>query len=64
MIDLLEGEFDLAIRTNVPADSSLMVRRLADWRLVRLAHRAWEPKFRRTETQYGVWLSIGQIVGR
>jgi DNA-binding transcriptional LysR family regulator len=34
MIDLLEEEFDLAIRPNVPADSSLMVRRLADWRYV------------------------------
>ena len=34
MIDLLEEEFDLAIRINVPADSSLMVRRLADWRHV------------------------------
>jgi DNA-binding transcriptional LysR family regulator len=34
MIDLLEEEFDLAIRTNVPPDSSLMVRRLANWRLV------------------------------
>src|SRR6202020_166313 len=32
MIDLLEEEFDLAIRLNVPPDSSLMVRRLADWR--------------------------------
>jgi DNA-binding transcriptional LysR family regulator len=29
MIDLLEEEFDLAIRLNVPPDSSLMVRRLA-----------------------------------
>jgi DNA-binding transcriptional LysR family regulator len=34
MIDLLEEEFDLAIRPFVPADSSLMVRRLADWRPV------------------------------
>jgi DNA-binding transcriptional LysR family regulator len=32
MIDLLEEGFDLAIRANVPPDSSLMVRRLADWR--------------------------------
>jgi DNA-binding transcriptional LysR family regulator len=34
MIDLLEEGFDLAIRLNVPPDSSLMVRRLADWRHV------------------------------
>ena len=34
MIDLLEEEFDLAIRLSVPPDSSLMVRRLADWRYV------------------------------
>jgi DNA-binding transcriptional LysR family regulator len=34
MIDLLGEEFDLAIRTYVPPDSSLMVRRLADWRHV------------------------------
>jgi DNA-binding transcriptional LysR family regulator len=34
MIDLLEEGFDLAIRPNVPPDSSLMVRRLADWRFV------------------------------
>ena len=34
MIDLLEEEFDLAIRPNMPPDSSLMVRRLADWRQV------------------------------
>jgi DNA-binding transcriptional LysR family regulator len=34
MIDLLEEEFDLAIRPYVPPDSSLMVRRLADWRHV------------------------------
>ena len=33
-VDLLEEEFDLAIRINVPPDSSLMVRRLADWRYV------------------------------
>jgi DNA-binding transcriptional LysR family regulator len=33
MIDLLEEEFDLAIRLNVPPDSSLMVRRLANWAL-------------------------------
>lgn len=32
MVDLLEEEFDLAIRPYVPPDSSLMVRRLADWR--------------------------------
>jgi DNA-binding transcriptional LysR family regulator len=31
MIDLLEEEFDLAIRPVVPTDSSLTVRRLADW---------------------------------
>jgi DNA-binding transcriptional LysR family regulator len=31
MVDLLEEEFDLAIRPYVPPDSSLMVR-LADWR--------------------------------
>jgi DNA-binding transcriptional LysR family regulator len=34
MIDLLEEGFDLAIRPLMPADSSLMVRRLADWRYV------------------------------
>src|SRR6204780_3407156 len=34
MIDLLEEEFDLAIRLDVPPDSSLMVRRLADWRYI------------------------------
>jgi DNA-binding transcriptional LysR family regulator len=34
MIDLLEEGFDLAIRPHVPPDSSLMVRRLADWRHV------------------------------
>src|ERR1700678_1153271 len=34
MIDLLEEEFDLAIRLTVLPDSSLMVRRLADWRYV------------------------------
>ena len=34
MIDLLEEEFDLAISPFVPADSSFMVRRLADWRYV------------------------------
>jgi DNA-binding transcriptional LysR family regulator len=34
MIDLLEEEFDLAIRLNVPPDSSLMVRRLANWRYI------------------------------
>jgi len=34
MIDLLEEEFDLAIRLDVPLDSSLMVRRLANWRYV------------------------------
>jgi DNA-binding transcriptional LysR family regulator len=34
MIDLLEEQFDLAIHLNVPPDSSLMVRRLADWRHV------------------------------
>jgi DNA-binding transcriptional LysR family regulator len=34
MIDLLEEEFDLAIRLNVLPDSSLMVRRLANWRYI------------------------------
>ena len=34
MVDLLEEGFDLAIRPYVPPDSSLMVRRLADWRPV------------------------------
>jgi DNA-binding transcriptional LysR family regulator len=34
MIDLLEEEFDLAIRLDVPLDSSLIVRRLANWRYV------------------------------
>jgi DNA-binding transcriptional LysR family regulator len=34
MIDLLEEEFDLAIRLDVPPDSSLMVRRLANWRYI------------------------------
>jgi hypothetical protein len=32
MVDLLEEGFDLAISPSMPADSSLMVRRLADWR--------------------------------
>jgi DNA-binding transcriptional LysR family regulator len=32
MIDLLEEGFDLAIRTMLPPDSSLTVRRLAGWR--------------------------------
>jgi DNA-binding transcriptional LysR family regulator len=34
MIDLLEEEFDLAIRTYMPPDSSLMARRLVGWRHV------------------------------
>jgi DNA-binding transcriptional LysR family regulator len=34
MIDLLEEGFDLAIRLHVPPDSSLVVRRLAEWRYV------------------------------
>jgi DNA-binding transcriptional LysR family regulator len=34
MIDLLQEEFDLAIHPFVPSDSSLMVRRLANWRHV------------------------------
>ena len=41
MIDLLEEEFDLAIRPVVPADSSLMVRRLADWRHVLCCSRSY-----------------------
>jgi DNA-binding transcriptional LysR family regulator len=32
MIDLLQEGFDLAIRTYMPSDSSLMARRLAGWR--------------------------------
>src|ERR1700722_12778029 len=34
LINLLEEEFDLAVSPFVPADSSFMVRRLADWRYV------------------------------
>jgi DNA-binding transcriptional LysR family regulator len=34
MIDLLEEGFDLAIRSYLPPDSSLMMRRLAGWRHV------------------------------
>jgi DNA-binding transcriptional LysR family regulator len=34
MVDLLDEEFDLAIRPYMPPDSSLIVRRLADWRHV------------------------------
>jgi DNA-binding transcriptional LysR family regulator len=34
MIDLLEEGFDLAIRANMPPDSSFVARRLADWRHV------------------------------
>jgi DNA-binding transcriptional LysR family regulator len=41
MIDLLEEGFDLAIRTYVPPDSSLMVRRLADWRPVLCCSRSY-----------------------
>jgi DNA-binding transcriptional LysR family regulator len=41
MIDLLEEEFDLAIRSTMPEDSSLMVRRLADWRHVLCCSRAY-----------------------
>jgi DNA-binding transcriptional LysR family regulator len=41
MIDLLEEEFDLAVRTRLPPDSSLMVRRLADWRLVVYCSRSY-----------------------
>jgi DNA-binding transcriptional LysR family regulator len=32
MIDIVEAGFDLAIRAVVPPDSSLIVRRLAEWR--------------------------------
>ena len=38
MIDLLEEEFDLAIHLNVPLDSSLMARPLADWPTCCAAH--------------------------
>jgi DNA-binding transcriptional LysR family regulator len=41
MIDLLEEGFDLAIRQYVPPDSSLMVRRLADWRPVLYCSRSY-----------------------
>src|ERR1700751_1104218 len=41
MIDLLEEEFDLALRPVVPADSGLMVRRLADWRHVLCCSRSY-----------------------
>lgn len=41
MIDLLEEEFDLAIRPIVPPDSSLMVRRLADWRHILCCSRSY-----------------------
>jgi DNA-binding transcriptional LysR family regulator len=41
MIDLLEEEFDLAIRPYAPPDSSLMVRRLADWRHVLCCSRSY-----------------------
>jgi DNA-binding transcriptional LysR family regulator len=41
MIDLLEEGFDLAIRQYVPPDSSLMVRRLADWRPVLCCSRSY-----------------------
>jgi DNA-binding transcriptional LysR family regulator len=41
MIDLLEEEFDLAIRAYVPPDSSLMMRRLADWRPVLFCSRSY-----------------------
>jgi DNA-binding transcriptional LysR family regulator len=34
MTDLVEEQFDLAIRAVVPPDSSLVVRRLAEWRQV------------------------------
>jgi DNA-binding transcriptional LysR family regulator len=37
----LGEEFDLAIRTYVPPDSSLMVRRLADWRHVLCCSRSY-----------------------
>jgi DNA-binding transcriptional LysR family regulator len=41
MIDLLEEDFDLAIRPYAPPDSSLMVRRLADWRHVLCCSRSY-----------------------
>src|SRR5580692_11368063 len=34
LVDLLEEDFDLAIRTYMPPDSSLTVRRLAGWKHV------------------------------
>jgi DNA-binding transcriptional LysR family regulator len=41
MIDLLEEGFDLAIRQYLPPDSSLMVRRLADWRPMLCCSRSY-----------------------
>ena len=41
MIDLLEEEFDMAVRPYMPPDSGLIVRRLADWRHVLCCSRSY-----------------------
>ena len=44
MPDLVEEGFDLAIRAMVPPDSSLIVRRLAEWRHTSVLHAALSRK--------------------
>ncbi len=47
MTNLVEERFDLAIRAVVPPDSSLIVRRLAEWRIPCAARRATLKTMRR-----------------